>query len=308
MYKQQINIMKNRGFAIFFLSILTGYVSFGQDYAFKVMANKGTNEVKSGDSWQPIKTGASLKTGDELKLADNGYLGLVHASGKPIEVKKAGSYKVTDLAASVKGGSSALNKYTDFILSSNAEDKKNKLSATGAVHRDVSEAKAIKLMLPENQHSGVYNNEAVISWDPSKVEGPYIVTLSNMFEDQLAKIETTETSIKIDLNDPKFVNETGIFVDVRSKANPNQSSKMHLIKKLSPEAHAKVQKSLNDIMGEVSEQTALNKFILAGFYEENGLFIDAIAAYEDVIKLAPDVTYYQEAYNEFLVRHGLKKP
>lgn len=281
---------------------------FSQDVAFKVMANKGTNEVKSGDSWQPIKTGASLKIGDELKLADNGYLGLIHVTGKPVEVKKAGPHKVADLAAEVKGGSSALNKYTDFILSSNADDKKGKLGATGAVHRDVAEAKAIKLMLPENQHSGVYNNEAVISWDPSKVTGPYIVTLSNMFEDQLAKIETSETSIKINLNDPKFVNETGIFVDVRSKANPSQSSKMHLIKKLSPEAHAKVQKSLNDIMGEVSEQTALNKFILAGFYEEQGLFIDAIAAYEETIKLAPEVTYYKEAYDEFLIRHGLKKP
>lgn len=289
---------------------LMAYVEdgFSQDVAFKVMANKGTNEVKSGDSWQPIKTGASLKIGDELKLADNGYLGLIHVTGKPVEVKKSGPHKVADLAAEVKGGSSALNKYTDFILSSNADEKKGKLGATGAVHRDVAEAKAIKLMLPENQHSGVYNNEAVISWDPIKVQGPYIVTLSNMFEDQLAKIETNENSVKINLNDPKFVNETGIFVDVRSKANPSQSSKMHLIKKLSPEAHAKVQKSLNDIMGEVSEQTALNKFILAGFYEEQGLFIDAIAAYEETIKLAPDVTYYKEAYDEFLIRNGLKKP
>ncbi|MBX2947058.1 MAG: hypothetical protein KF725_14585 [Cyclobacteriaceae bacterium] len=281
---------------------------YSQDVAFKVMANKGTNEVKSGDSWQPIKTGASLKLGDELKLADNGYLGLIHVTGKPVEVKKAGPYKVADLAAEVKGGSSALNKYTDFILSSNSDDKKGKLGATGAVHRDIAEAKAIKLMLPENQHSGVYNNEAVITWDASKVKGPYVVTLSNMFEDQLAKIETAENSIKINLNDPKFVNETGIFVDVRSKADPAQSSKMHLIKKLSPEARAKVQKSLNEIMGEVSEQTALNKFILAGFYEEQGLFIDAIAAYEEAIKLAPDVTYYQETYSDFLIRHGLKKP
>lgn len=299
--------MKNRQLATFFLFLLSGSIAFGQDFAFKVMANKGTNEVKSGDSWQPIKTGASLKLNDELKVADNGYLGLISASGKPVEVKKPGAHKVADLAASIKGGSSALNKYTDFILSSNAEEKKNRLSATGAVHRDISTEKAIKLMLPENQQSGIYNNEAVIRWDGSKVPGPYVVTFSNMFEEQLDKIETAETSVVINLGDPKFVNETGIFIDVRSKADPSKSSKQHLIKKLSPDAHEKVKRSLNDIMGEVSEVTALNKFILAGFYEQQGLFIDAVSAYEEVLKLAPDVSYYQEAYDEFLLRNGLKR-
>lgn len=300
--------MKIRDLAVFLLLVLAGTVAFGQDYAFKVMANKGTNEVKSGDSWQPIKTGASLKLNDELKVADNGYLGLISASGKPVEVKKPGPVKVADLAAQVKGGSSAVNKYTEFILSSNTEEKKNKLSATGAVHRgDPLAEKAIKVMLPENQNAGVYNNEAVIRWDGSKVTGPYVVTLSNMFEEQLDKVETAETSIVINLNDPKFVNETGIFVVVRSKAVPNQVSKQHLIKKLSPDAYEKVKRSMNDIMGEVSEQTALNKFILAGFYEEQGLFIDAISAYEEVLKLAPDVTYYQEVYDDFLIRNGLKR-
>jgi cytochrome c-type biogenesis protein CcmH/NrfG len=64
---------------------------------------------------------------------------------------------------------------------------------------------------------------------------------------------------------------------------------------------------LNEIIGEVAEKTALNKFILAGFYEENNLFIDAIAAYEDAIKLAPDVPSYKDAYEEFLMRHGMKR-
>ena len=59
-------------------------------------------------------------------------------------------------------------------------------------------------------------------------------------------------------------------------------------------------------MGEVAEQTALNKFILAGFYEENFLFIDAVAAYEEAIRLAPEVVDYKEAYDDFLIRHGMK--
>lgn len=284
------------------------FTSWGQEYAFKVLANKGNNEVKSGESWTPVRTGASLKAGDELKVADNAYLGLVHSSGKPVELKQSGSYKVTDLAAKVSGGTSVLNKYTDFILSSNsAEAKKNRLSATGAVHRDLSGTYAIKLMLPENQHSGVYNNVAVITWTGSNASGPYIVTLRNMFDDVLAKLETAETSLRIDLADPKYAAENAILVEISSKADPKLTSKQHLIKKLAPAEQEKVKKSLSTIIGEVTEATALNKFILAGFYEENNLFIDAIASYEDAIKLAPEVPSYKEAYEEFLLRHGLKK-
>jgi hypothetical protein len=299
--------MKTRTLTLFFVLLASSSLVLAQDYAFKVLANKGTNEVKAGDSWQPLKTGASLRSSDEVKLSDNAYIGLVHKSGKPMELKTAGNYKVSDLDSKVGQGSSVLNKYTDFILSSNsAEAKKNRLSATGAVHR-ATETAAIQVLLPENQHSGIFNSTAVISWDGGKVAGPYVVTLRNMFEEELGKLETPETSIQIDLTQPKFAAENAILVEVSSKADSRLASKQHLIKRLASADQEKVKRSLGEIMGEVQEETALNKFILAGFYEENNLFIDAISAYEEAIKLAPDVPSYKEAYDEFLLRHGLKK-
>ncbi len=287
------------------MAFLTSIAS-AQEYAFKVLANKGANEVKSGNDWVPIKTGASLKNDDEVKLSANSYMGLVHATGKPLELKQPGNYKVSDLATQIKTGASVLTKYTDFILSSNsAEAKKNRLSATGAVDR--GDNAAIQLMLPQNQHSGIYNNLAIISWVGSKVPGPYVVTIRNMFDDELEQMETPETSFQIDLADPKFSKENALLIEVKSKSDPKQVSKQHLIKRLAPAEKENVKKSLNEIIGEVGEQTALNKFILAGFYEENNLFIDAISAYEEAIKLAPDVTTYKEAYDDFLIRHGIKK-
>src|SRR5688572_17001615 len=104
-----------------FLAIVAVQYADAQTYSFKVLVNKGKNEVKSGGTWQPIKTGSTLKQGEELRVADNAYLGLVHVTGKPLEVKQAGNYKVDDLAAKIGGGTSVLNKYTDFILSSNTE-------------------------------------------------------------------------------------------------------------------------------------------------------------------------------------------
>ncbi|MFZ5973564.1 MAG: hypothetical protein ACOYXA_18425 [Bacteroidota bacterium] len=297
--------MKNSSLIVLVGFIFTFYAAQAQDYAFKVMANKGTNEVKSGDSWQAIKPGSSLKSGDELKVSENAYIGLIHATGKPMELRQAGSYKVADLAAKLTGGSSVLNKYTDFILSSNAEGKKNKLSATGAVHRGLED---IKVFLPENLYSDVFNSYAIINWESSKSGGPYVVTFKNMFDDELAKIETPETTARIDLSAPEFANESAILVEVKSKSDGNSKSEQHLIKKMNNAQQEKIKKDLAEIGGELAEATALNKFIMAGFYEEKKLFIDAITAYEEAIKMAPDVPSYKEAYEEFLLRNKLKLP
>jgi len=287
--------------ALIIFSLLS-FASFSQAaYTFKVIANKGANQVKTGESVLPLKAGASIKENDELIVGENAYLGLVSAGGQPVELKKAGNYKVSELASKLKSGSSVLNKYTDFILSSNAEEKKNRLSATGAVHR-ATETSAISVMLPENQNTSFYNPIAVINWDGSKVQGPYVVTLKNMFEDKLVQFETPETTIQIDLL--KYTSETAILVDVASKANPKMGSKDYTIRKLSPSEQEKMKKMLDDIKGEVSEETALNYFILAGFYEENKLLIDAIVAYENAVKLEPS---FRESYEEFLIRNGLKK-
>src|SRR5258708_27853866 len=283
---------------------LIGFLARAQEYAFRVLANKGANEVKSGDTWQPVKTGAQLKKGDELKISENASVGLVHVSGKPLEVKQAGNYKVDLLAEKVGTGSSVLNKYTDFILSSNsAEAKKNRLSATGAVHRGLED---IKVFLPENQFADIYNSTVIINWQASKGGAPYIVVLKNMFDDELMKIETPETSVQVDLSDPKFNSEPSILVEVKSKADCKSKSEQHLIKRLSPSHYEAVKVELNKTASDLSEETAFNKYLLAGFYEENKLFIDAITCYEQSIKMDPENPTYKEAYEEFLLRNKLK--
>lgn len=291
------------------LVLLVTQMGYSQDYAFKVLANKGGNEYKTGDTWQPLKTGASLSLNDEIRLVANGYLGLVHAKGKPMELKAAGNYKVSDLSAKVGESPTVLQKYTDFILSSNsAEAKKNKLNATGAVHRGDPSASALQLLLPENQYSGIFNNKVIISWDGSsaQIQGPYVLTFRNMFEDVIQTIETPETSYELDLSSPKFVSQNAVLVEVQSK-DGKEVSKQRLIKKLSSLEQQNIKKSYDLISNDVNEATALNKFILAGFYEENKLFIDAITAYKEAIQLAPEVPEYKEAFDEFLLRQGITK-
>lgn len=289
--------------AFFAIILISSVSTHAQDYAFKVLVNKGKNELKTGSTWQQLKVGLSLKSGDELKISENSYLGLVHVSGKAMELKQSGNYKVMDLSAKVDGGSSVLNKYTDFILSSNTAPK-NRLAATGAVDRGVDN---IEVYLPKPEHAVVYNNDVIISWDAAAAPGPYVVTFKTLFEDELDVRKTDQNKVSIKLDDSNFTNEDNIIVEVASAANKNKVSDRYTLKKLSKADKERINNALSEIENPTAEPTALNKLLIAGFYEQNSLLIDASTAYLQAITLAPDVPQYQEAYNDFLLRNALKK-
>lgn len=287
--------------AIVAAMFLWGSVS-AQEYVFKVLINKGRNEIRSGNQWLPIKVGATLNSADELKVSPNGYLGLVHVTGKPLEVKSAGQHKVADLSGQISGGSSILNKYTDFILSV-AENKGNALTATGAVHRGPNE---IKVFLPNPKQAIVFNDRITIAWAKAPKTNTYVVRLNSMFGDELGRFEVQDTTLEINLATARLMNEDNILVEVSSKEQKDVVSESFMLKKLSSADKARITNSLSHIASQTSEQTALNNLFLASFFEDNKLLIDAATAYQEAIKLAPNVPYFQQAFNEFLSRNGLK--
>jgi hypothetical protein len=296
--------MKSLVSTLTFSLLLVGATVFGQGYTFKVLANKGANEVKSGNEWKPLKTGASLKEGDELKISDNAYLGLVHNSGKTLELKSAGNHNVNDLASKIStGGSSVASKYADFVLSKmTAEGKSNRLSATGAVHRAAVNA-GINIYMPTSVD--VFNDQALLEWGEIEGDKVYEVKVVNMFGDELLMTETSETNFKLDLKDEKLMNEAALIVTIGVKGEEDMKSEEVAIKRLPSDKAELVQQNLNELMGEVETTTALNNYILAGFYEENRLLLDALYYYEEAKRLAPGVESFNEAYEEFLFRNGL---
>jgi hypothetical protein len=225
-------------------------------------------------------------------------------SGKALELKQSGNYKVGDLAAKVNGGSNVLNKYTDFILSS-ATAPKNRLAATGAVDRGEDN---IQIYLPKPELAGVYNDNVTIQWDSHGAPAPYVVTFKSMFDDDLDRLETSENSVSINVNSKNFANEDNIIVSVSSATNKNKVSNKYTLKKLSKADKTRIKGELEKIASTTSEPTALNKLLMAAFYEQNNLLIDAGTAYAEAIQLAPDVPQYKEDYEAFLFRHAMKKP
>jgi hypothetical protein len=295
-------------FSLTFSLLLAATVTTAQDYSFKVLATKGNNEFKSGDTWQPIKTGAALRENDEIKLLPNSYLGLVHVTGKPLEVKIAGNYKVTELIAKVSQKTTVLQKYTDFILSSrSAEAQKNKLNATGAVHRGDASVAPLQLLLPEKHQSGLFNTTAILSWAGTEVPGPYVVTIKNMFDEEIKVAETIEQYYELNLSDEKLKPLNAILVEVKAKSNGNATSKQHMIKRLPAAEQQNIKNEFDILLAEVGAPSAAQKIILAQFYESRNLLVDAVSAYEEAIRLEPEIEDYKDLYNDFLIRQGIRK-
>lgn len=299
--------MKKGRFILFVGLLAVSNLVLAQDYTFRVLANKGANEIKSGAAWQPVKTGSTLNASDEIKISENASVGLVHYKGKPLEVTQPGVHKVADLVARVTSEASVLNKYTDFILSSNsAEAKKNRLSATGAVHRGTKKD-AITPQLPKNEGGEIFGNQLIINWETEST-GPFIITVLNMFDEVIYTAETAEKTLTVDLADAKFSGEDALLVDIKSKSTgaklDDQSRPM--VKRLSPAKAEKIKAGYAEVSKEADPTSAFGNLFLAGFYEQNRLIVDAIAAYEKAIALAPDDPTYKEYYLEFLYRNKLK--
>ena len=103
------------------------------------------------------------------------------------------------------------------------------------------------------------------------------------------------------MNDDKQV----YILSISSKENPNLKSDEYALKHLSKDKTTIVNQQSTELNKEFSDESALNKVVMASFYEENKLILNAVENYESAIKLEPGVDDYQVAYGRFLQRNNL---
>jgi hypothetical protein len=305
--------MKMRTFLFSFLVLLTFSISnvLAQGYEFRVLANKGENQVKKAGASQAetLKTGASLMKGDQIIAANGAYIGLVHSSGKTTEIRTAGTVAVDDLSAKVAAKTStATSRYASYIASKMNESEgsgnyRSNMKATGAVER-ATNSSTINVMLPNS--TDIYGSNAIVRWDAAGGDNAtYIVTVKNIFDEEVAKVETGQTAYELDFTNPKLAQERLVILNIKVKGDDNLKSSDYGIKRLSNTDAAKVNESIAGLKAEVIEDSPLNKIIYASFYEENNLILDALTKYEEAIEMSPEVQDFQDMYQSFLVKNGL---
>ena len=277
-------------------------------FVFKVLANKGSSQVKSGTemTWKAVKTGSVLQSGDELKVSDNSYVGLVHTSGRTIELTTPGSVDINELAAKLKGQSaSASSKYADFVLNQLADaenTRRDQLQVTGAVERKIADPNVIEVIMPLTGE--IYESNTSIQW--KAIEGAsYAVTLKNVFDEVVLDQSTSENSIDIDLSQPELASERLLILNVAVKGNDKVKSENYGIKRLSGEERKEVEAKMEDLTSGTSS-SSLSEVMKASLYEQHNLLVDAAASYRRAMKLSPEVDDFKKMYNAFIDRNNLK--
>ncbi|GAB4247808.1 MAG: hypothetical protein Tsb0034_27090 [Ekhidna sp.] len=288
-----------------------------QSYTFRVLANKGQNKVKKegASAAVALKTGATLSSGDELIASQGAYIGLMHKSGKTLEVRTPGTKKVTELEKMVNTKTTSVSsRYAQFLASKMNEKEqpgyRQRLNATGAAKRALAGDETIQVLLPADaEQSTAIGNNAIVSWDtPEGMEmNTFIVTVKNIFDEEIMKEEVTGNSINLDFSSEQMQNEEGLYIiKVAAKENMDVTSGDIAIKKLSSEEAAQYQEGLSTLKQEVSEDSPLNKVIYASFYEENGLIVDALTAIEEAIRMNPEIEDFKVLKKDIIERNGIK--
>lgn len=283
-----------------------------QEYVFKVLASSGSNSIaKNTDgSWKPLKTGQRVTKDDKIMVSANSFIGLVHKSGRTLELKTPGTYVATELSSKVGAAPASFNqKYVDFVIGemtkAEKEDvNKNRLQNMGIEGKVERGDFAITALLPKS--GDVLGTNPLIKWYALSGARSYKISVTDMFDEVLFSTTTNDTSLVLDLNQPALKKENTLLVAINSVENPKITSDKYSITKLDEKSSVVLKKNLASVK-EGSEETSLNKIIQASLLEENKLYLDALQCYEQAIRMQPHVKDYQLAYQQFLQRNNLIK-
>jgi hypothetical protein len=324
----------NSKFFICTALMLAGTTLYAQDYSFKVFGSKGNNTVNG----VPVKVGTKLKDTEVISV-EGAYVGLSHASGKTVELTAKGTYKIKDLMnqALKNSNSSLTSKYASFVVNELTKDdgdaptqnRSKYMNKTGSVDRSgadqvvmiplgVEDANAQQDFNREAVPVKIYGNTIGVKWvlkpsaDEKKVEA-YRVLLLDLSEQVVAAqtVKGEGTVIEIPLATFKEHSHLILKAIPLEKGQNVSDDKLSALEKgvslekLSEERIAQISADLKAIC--VNPDETINKLIAARYFEDNGLFMDAMAMYEEVVKANPNEPKYAKLYNDFLVANKLTK-
>jgi len=311
--------MKLKLFATCILSLLITAAVSAQSYTFRVIGTKGNNTVDG----RPLKVGMILTDNQTVMIANNGsYLGLMHKTGKTLELQNKGTHQVKSLVSKIKGSGSLNSRYAKFVSDELSQDggtsaaraRAQHMKKTGSTERGIG---LVKVMLPRN--SELYGSTVALSWylkdtpeiKPEDVK-EYKIYVTDMEDEVLHTQATTETYAFIDLSESKFTEaEQLIFKITPVKMDGALAESLttldgYMLQLLDGESKAEYAEELKEVT-EGNDNSAISKLVEARFYEENEFYSDAIRTYKQVLELSNNAESYQNLYRNFLIRNGLDK-
>lgn len=302
-------------FILFLLSLVCATATHAQagKEALKLLATKGANTVTTpGETTSmPLVMGAKIYDNQTLHVIEGGYLSLIHATGKSIELKKAGVYAVKELVSQASQSKTGMaSKYANFVIGEltrndmdiNKEHRKN-MTVTGSVERSTG-AHSLVVSMPRSLV--VMRNPLQISLPDSEKNGTFQYTLMNMFEETLQKGEFSGNSMTVTLPEKREVIDQGVLLIIKDASTPIRSSKTININIANEQMKKTIDQEIQQLKTELNEDNAINKLVMASYFEEKRLFFEAEQHIKAAVEMAPDVEAYQMVLRQFYKRNGIE--
>lgn len=294
------------------IALITASFSWAQSVVFKTLASQGTSIVQRGsnpDNYTPIKAGVKLYADDKIIITgDNSYVGLVSNDGRTLELKKGGVYDVKSLEAGLSTGETSLaQKYVQFLVNdmSKADESTGRnMKYTGSVERSIR-TDAIALFIPED--TKVANQEALVKWYPREQAAAYEVVILDLFDEEVFKVRADEPRATLNFKDIGLSSDEVYKLTVRDAANASTSSSTVTLRVPGSSELQSIQKDAASLINGTPANSAIQDMVLATYFDQHELYLNAISYFEAAIAKEPNVAEYQTAYNKFLYKVGLER-
>lgn len=297
---------------------------------FKVLASKGKIMVqRSSSGWETLSYNSKLFETDKIKIPDGGYLGIVHSSGRTVELKQSGEFSVSDLVkkiSSKKG--TASERLTDYVFDEMSQaddllasdDYHNSMEITGSVERSISDdifagyeedseegRMAIMqdrrpVIIKSPHKTNLLDSEIAFVWYRIPEAEEYVLTLRDRFDREVFTRKIMDTAVSVNLYDYNLEQDVYYFWNVMVAEKPGIKSDDCAFLLLPDEKVENIEREIANLCGSDSERSAIDKIMLGAFFEKNDLYFEAMKAYEGAIELVPEVESYRKMYEAFLYK------
>lgn len=287
-------------------TILTLFVAaaVAQNHVFRILATKGENKVQQGSAWTSMNTGSKVYKGNKVQITEGGYAGLMHKSGKTIELKTPGTFDITELETKLSTKSANFaEKYAKFALNDlNGDDSyKTSYNVTGSVERGDSDAEFIA----NSEMTLIKNVPITLSW----IEGKQGVVFSDDMEIRIINL-FDEVLYRAPVTDKHY---TSLNIPENIKAQDKLLLTLHdntLGKDLTPDSRIKlviegkespVAAEYKKITKELSIDSPMDNLVLASFFQENKMSNYALSSLNRAHILAPEVSDFEDTFVNYMI-------
>lgn len=269
-------------------------------YIFKVLGVSGTVKKHTSSGDLQLTAGTKLLSDESILIEGNGYCGLMHMSGKAIEIKKAGNFPVADLSKGIVSTgkqSKVSDRYVNYVMGQltkeEAEDinqnYRKHMEVTGSVERASTNYRIKMIALASNE---VQPKPYTLSWTSNAKNPEYLLEVHNLFNESIFSAKTMENSAAVDFGPLFSKHGNNLIVSVKVVGHPEIKSKEYSFKQAPATTTAE--------LGLSQEKTPVSYMVNGMICEENNLFIDALAYYKEAADKEADVPEYKNAYENLL--------